>query len=42
MKKKCAEKDEYEAPKEPKYICKKCGRSSKKIEEVCKPKKLDK
>ena len=32
----------YEAPKEPKYICVKCGRSSEKKEEICKPKKTTK
>lgn len=37
--KKCVDKN-YEDPKDPKYICKKCGRSSKKQEEICKPKKI--
>jgi hypothetical protein len=38
-KKKCEVKD-YEAPENPKFECKKCGRQSKKEEKVCKPVKI--
>lgn len=40
-KKKCEEKA-YEAPENPNYVCRKCGRVSKKEEKVCKPVKISK
>jgi hypothetical protein len=39
-KKKCEEKD-YEKPDNAKFTCRKCGRSAKKEEKVCKPVKLN-
>jgi hypothetical protein len=33
-------KDDYKEKDDAKYLCKRCGRTSKKEEKVCKPKKL--
>jgi hypothetical protein len=40
MTKKRCKKEDYEKPETPKYECKKCGRLSKKEEQVCKPEKV--
>lgn len=37
----CSKKN-YQAPDEPKYICKKCERLAKKEDKLCKAKKLKK
>lgn len=42
MTKKRCEKKDYEKPEKPNYECKKCGRLSKKEEQVCKPEKVKK
>jgi hypothetical protein len=42
MSKTCCKKKDYLPPENPKYYCDKCGRTSKKEEQVCKPKKLKK
>ncbi len=39
-KKKCSEKD-YKVPDSPKYACKKCGRTAKNEDKICKPLKLN-
>lgn len=39
-KKKCEDKD-YKKPENPKFVCQKCGRESKKEDKVCKPVKLN-
>jgi len=38
-KKQCADKD-YKEKDDAKYICKSCGRKSKKEDKICKPKKI--
>lgn len=40
MSKKACKKDDYSVPENPKYICKKCKRLSKKEDKVCNPQKL--
>ncbi len=39
MAKKRCKKEDYSPPEEPKFQCKKCGRLSKKENQVCDPKK---
>jgi len=38
MPKKRCKKEGYEKPEEPKFECKKCGRTAMKEKQVCKPK----
>jgi len=40
MSKKRCKKTDYKATEEPKYVCKKCDRLSKKEDQVCEPKKI--
>ncbi|MFY9173521.1 hypothetical protein [Petrimonas mucosa] len=35
----CKDK-KYEPPKEPRFICKKCGVTARKEKEICKPQKI--
>lgn len=40
MSKTQCKKEDYTEPENPKYVCKRCGRKSKKEEKVCKPQKI--
>jgi hypothetical protein len=42
MSKKRCKKTDYQAPEEPKYVCKNCDRLAKKEDQVCEPKKIKK